>query len=329
MMNNYIEKSVKFRMGKWYESSFTNSLCDWENTQIIRKNPQYKYWINYFNDLGFKKNPGVLFDSQDCFINKKNIVNKPIIVYNRPVYDDCGGILFAIDRNPTKNLFDDLNDPHDWSKKDNKIFWRGQLSGFLKKTDPPFSDQICTVNLWQNLENDLDKCLRVNFVKKHGKSHDIRFSSFDVEKKWVTSRNLPLLTKNKKILKQFIRKHKYAIADKVPFTDFLKHKYLLDLDGSNAPGSTINILKSNSVMLRPIPVWETIIFMDLKPWVHYVPIEYDASDLNEKLKWCENNDAECKQISENATDYIKRFTPDSENKINTMIIEKLFVNSNK
>jgi spore maturation protein CgeB len=34
--------------------------------------------------------------------------------------------------------------------------------------------------------------------------------------------------------------------------------------------------------------------------IHYVPIAYDLSDLNEKLEWLVNNDAEAKQIAVNA-----------------------------
>jgi spore maturation protein CgeB len=38
----------------------------------------------------------------------------------------------------------------------------------------------------------------------------------------------------------------------------------------------------------------------LKPMVHYVPVNYDLSDLNEKIEWLVNNDAEAKKIAVNA-----------------------------
>ena len=39
--------------------------------------------------------------------------------------------------------------------------------------------------------------------------------------------------------------------------------------------------------------------------VHYVPISYDLSDLNEKLEWLVNNDAAAKQIAENAMEFAR------------------------
>jgi hypothetical protein len=36
------------------------------------------------------------------------------------------------------------------------------------------------------------------------------------------------------------------------------------------------------------------------PWVHYVPIQADFSDLVEKIKWLKQNDEKAKEISKNA-----------------------------
>jgi hypothetical protein len=38
----------------------------------------------------------------------------------------------------------------------------------------------------------------------------------------------------------------------------------------------------------------------LQPWVHYVPVAEDLSDLNERLEWCVTHDAECQEIAHQA-----------------------------
>jgi hypothetical protein len=38
----------------------------------------------------------------------------------------------------------------------------------------------------------------------------------------------------------------------------------------------------------------------LKPYVHYVPIKSDFSDLKSKILWCQKNDNFCQKIAENA-----------------------------
>ena len=42
----------------------------------------------------------------------------------------------------------------------------------------------------------------------------------------------------------------------------------------------------------------------LKPWVHYVPLEYNFSDLIEKYKWAESNQDKCIEIIKNANLFI-------------------------
>jgi hypothetical protein len=45
----------------------------------------------------------------------------------------------------------------------------------------------------------------------------------------------------------------------------------------------------------------------LQPYVHYIPLKDDFSDLNEIIEWSKNNDEMCKQISINATLWMKQF----------------------
>jgi spore maturation protein CgeB len=45
----------------------------------------------------------------------------------------------------------------------------------------------------------------------------------------------------------------------------------------------------------------------LKPMVHYVPIQYDLSDLAEKITWLVEHDDEAKKIADNAMAFSKLF----------------------
>lgn len=40
-------------------------------------------------------------------------------------------------------------------------------------------------------------------------------------------------------------------------------------------------------------------YSNLEPWVHYVPIKSDFSDLLEKVEWLRNNDDKAKEIAKN------------------------------
>ena len=87
--------------------------------------------------------------------------------------------------------------------------------------------------------------------------------------------------------------------------DQLKYKYILDVDGfSNTWDATVWKLYSGSVLLKPESIWKQWYYDKLQPWVHYVPINNDFSDLNEKIKWCKEHEDECKKIVQNARNFV-------------------------
>lgn len=84
-----------------------------------------------------------------------------------------------------------------------------------------------------------------------------------------------------------------------------EYKYLIDIDGwSNTWDATIWKMLSGSVLLKVGSVWEQWYYDKLKEWIHYVPVKDDFSDLNEKIQWCIDNDDMCKNISENAYNFV-------------------------
>jgi hypothetical protein len=60
----------------------------------------------------------------------------------------------------------------------------------------------------------------------------------------------------------------------------------------------------------------------LKPYVHYVPLEDDYSDLDKIIEWCEKNDDKCLKIVKNANEFMNQFENiEVEKKIFEMIKE--------
>lgn len=101
-----------------------------------------------------------------------------------------------------------------------------------------------------------------------------------------------------------------VLGSYTPIDEWFRYKYLLNLHGNDVSSSFPFTLYSNSVALHPYPFkWEVIYYGDgIKPWVHFIPLRHDLSDLEEKLIWCKNNDDECKRIAERATNYMRPYT---------------------
>ena len=61
-----------------------------------------------------------------------------------------------------------------------------------------------------------------------------------------------------------------------------------------AMGSVILLVDSN---------WKMWFSNKLKPWVHYVPVKSDLSDLLDQIRWCQNNDEKCQEIVNSALEF--------------------------
>lgn len=83
--------------------------------------------------------------------------------------------------------------------------------------------------------------------------------------------------------------------------DHLSFKYLPVLDGwmCTIPGYQWRLL-SGSLTMKQESDEVQYFYSALKPFVHYIPIQHDMSDLVEKIEWARAHDPECRLIAENA-----------------------------
>jgi hypothetical protein len=85
----------------------------------------------------------------------------------------------------------------------------------------------------------------------------------------------------------------------------IKYKFILDIDGwSSTWSATVWKLYSGSVLLKTDSKWCQWYYDEFREWEHYVPIQNDFSDLNQKIQWCIENEEECIRITENAHKFV-------------------------
>lgn len=159
-------------------------------------------------------------------------------------------------------IFKDIN-MIAWENRKSKLFWRGNASGF----DRPSIREKLVKQLFDNAYSDI----RFSFFRDNG------------------------VYANTKIDK------KYIVETRSELQDHLEYKYLLIIDGNCIASNHQWVFGSGSVpvmVTHPENNWWFKHF--LKPMENYVPINYDLSDLEEKLEWLVKNDDKAKQITENA-----------------------------
>ncbi|KAL7495686.1 hypothetical protein ACHAWT_006868 [Skeletonema menzelii] len=99
----------------------------------------------------------------------------------------------------------------------------------------------------------------------------------------------------------------------MPPEEMSKFKYHIDIGGGGGTTwtGTTDKLAMPGVLFHHITSTKDYIHDHLLPWVHYVPIQSDLSDLREKVDWAETRPDEARMIAERATEFMRQMgTPE-------------------
>jgi len=182
-----------------------------------------------------------------------------------------------------------------FNKKVNKVFWRGITTGCsdhfsAKKWKPRKVNRFILVERWYNKEPQID----IGFSRIHRDFLKPKFS-------------------------------KYVKGECSP-SYFLKHKYIISVEGNDKDSGLNWKLNSNSLVMMPKPTVNSwLMETTLIPNKHYILLKDDFSDLKEKVEWCNNNQDMCKTVISNAHKFMKQFSNRNiEQKIEVDVLNKYF-----
>jgi hypothetical protein len=154
-------------------------------------------------------------------------------------------------------------------KKINKIIWRGTTTG--------------------NENRPGNRYLLVKTFFNNNPNIDVGFS--DLSQSYI----------NNTIYKKYVK-------GKISIEQMLGFKYILSVEGNDKDSGLNWKLNSNSLVFMCTPTKFSWLMEDkLIPDYHYILLKNDYSDLEEKIKWCNQNPNKCKQIIANANNYMKQF----------------------
>ena len=199
--------------------------------------------------------------------------NEFILTYNR-IYNHREQVIFPLRGYHLPNdCCMKIEDNIGFKQKNNKLFWRGSTTG----TD------------------ELHHNKRYNIVSKNINIHeniDLGFNNF-CQGVYLNNQNA------------FNNLYKSTI-DKMEQIQF---KFILNIEGNDCASAFPWVLTSNCCPLHNYPfTYETYIFgLGLEPYVHFVPINNDGSDLLEKYEWCLNNLDKCEEIANNGKIYMEKY----------------------
>ncbi|BAQ49527.1 MULTISPECIES: glycosyl transferase family 90 [Methylobacterium] len=186
----------------------------------------------------------------------------------------------------------------DWNDRKSIIFWRGVTTGYRSMARPDWRDlprlRLCKVASSAELKPFCD--VGITCIVQIGDPSEI----YEIENSG------------------FIRAE-------VPQERFIEYKYSVDIDGNanSWPGLFTKMLMGNTILkVASEGKYSQWYYDDIKPWVHYIPVEEDMSDLAEKSLWCLGHDEQAKSIAKNALDFSRRLDVESSMPQTAAIIER-------
>jgi len=102
------------------------------------------------------------------------------------------------------------------------------------------------------------------------------------------------------------------LADRLEVSNMTDKRYILYVEGNDVASSGAWNLMSTSVVMMSPPKTESMVLHGLlQPWVHYIPLKEDFSDLAEQMEWCQANLDECEDIAHRASLFMYHMWPGS------------------
>ncbi|KAM6958463.1 protein O-glucosyltransferase 1 [Tautogolabrus adspersus] len=93
-------------------------------------------------------------------------------------------------------------------------------------------------------------------------------------------------------------------AKEIPLVDHCKYKYLFNFRGVAASFRLKHLFLCGSLVFHVGDEWQEFFYAQLKPWVHYIPVKQDLSDLRELLQFVKDNDDIAKEIATRGMEFI-------------------------
>lgn len=93
-------------------------------------------------------------------------------------------------------------------------------------------------------------------------------------------------------------------SKEVSLQDHCQYKYLFNFRGVAASFRFKHLFLCHSLVFNVESEWGEFFYPAMKPWVHYIPVENNLSDVRELLEFVEENDSIAAEIAERGFEFI-------------------------
>ena len=254
-------------------------------------------WIKYFkavadNWKGAPLRGGFVLWADDGVWSwyRSHSLKAPVLAWNKKVQDNCtmmipdGLFMHSLGYKEDLAKLDEFERDYPWEKKIRSVFWRGANTALSMASKD---------DAWRSTP-------RIKLAVLSKEINDPTILDAGISKVVDLAGNPEHVTRVQDL---------GIVKGACPLIEFFRYRYQIDVDGLYSSwGSTFMKLASKSLLLKVESDSRQWYYHKLKPWLHYVPVEEDVSDLREKIDWVFAHEQHCKEIAERATEMILAVT---------------------
>ncbi|GAA94535.1 glycosyltransferase family 90 protein [Mixia osmundae IAM 14324] len=188
---------------------------------------------------------------------------------------------------PLEQYRDDygIDEPQWHEKKHGTLAWRGSLTGSSFVVGNEWSWKLSPRWRLHQVANAVSGSRSVLREKPNGSVDTVDKKVADLNRDYfnasVAGKPLQCDDETRELIQQTI-----AFAPKMDNSALFEHKYLLDVDGNGWSGRFHKLMRSNSLVFKASVFTEWWVERS-QPWVHYVPVNPDYSDVYDIMAFFE------------------------------------------
>lgn len=199
----------------------------------------------------------------------------------------------------------DCPDPVPWADKIDRVVWRGNISGSVRRTDRVRPGRAAHVVLRDLARAGDDAAARAAVAEEVNELSRLRLvrrliDHPDFDLGLVLAWGLRDFARDP-LIAPYLRPRRGADY-------FHRFRYQLCLTGYDHGSNFIGAIDSQSVLLKEEDGWEVFYSGRFRPWVHYIPVARYCDDLEDKLAWARANPDACQAMSQAARAELRRLS---------------------
>jgi len=198
----------------------------------------------------------------------------------------------------------------DWSSKKNKVIWRGSVGcavGCGKRGDLYFPENHVLHCSDDRRRWNADKA-GYNWgcdMGDAGRFHPrVQLVNISLHRPKCVDARFTSLNGHKKIVETFFPNMKSSMGKRISEGDIVNYRYVVNVQNNGFADRLWRLLALGLVVLQEQHAFKEFYYEMLIPWVHYIPIKTDMTDLCEKIAWAKANSERSRVIGDNARSFV-------------------------